>query len=99
MKMLAHAAVVAAGVSACTAQQAAQQQQVVRVLCMHDAILQPVAVVIAASTGPQGAAAAQTDALLVHPAVVAACAAYGAKPLVATPVADPAAAVAPVAVP
>ena len=75
----------------------AQQQRIVDVLCGTDAALQPiivpVAVAVAAPT-PAGApvlAAAGLDTVLVHPAVVAACAVYGTKPVavVAVPAAKP----------
>ncbi|HXI77942.1 MAG TPA: hypothetical protein VNH21_12440 [Steroidobacteraceae bacterium] len=75
----------------------AQQQRIVDVICGTDAALQPiivpVAVAVAAPTpaGAPVAAAAGLDTALVHPAVVAACAVYGTRPVavVAVPAVKP----------
>jgi hypothetical protein len=50
------------------------------VLCRVDAVAQPVAVALAPAVGPVGSAGAAADTLLVHPAVVAACAKVGGSP-------------------
>jgi hypothetical protein len=80
-----------------------QAQQIVDVTCQQDAVMQPIVVpVIVAATaatpaGAPAAAAAGLDTLLLHPAVIAACAQYHSKPvavvpapIVAAPVAKPA---------
>lgn len=83
-----------------------QAQRVVDVLCERDAALQPIVVPVVATaapaTGPAApvvAGALAADQLLIHPAVVAACARYASKPagVVAVPPAG-ATVVAPVAV-
>jgi hypothetical protein len=63
------------------------QQQVVDVLCDRDAALQPVVVPVvifaspvAGPVAPAVVGAATFDQLVVHPAVVAACAAHHSKP-------------------
>lgn len=79
-----------------------QAQQIFDVTCAKDAALQPivvpVAVAVTSTVAPIAAApavlAAQVDQILVHPAVVAACAQYGGKPVTAVPAAQPAAPVA-----
>lgn len=70
----------------------AQGQRVVNVVCRGDALLQPIVVpVIAAGSPLVGPAAplvaggAVADQVLVHPAVVAACAQYGAHPIGVVP--------------
>jgi len=82
-----------ASLAACsdlTAAQQAQVQQAVTVICRVDGTLVPVAQPVVTSTGPGGAAAANTDALLVHPAVVAACQALNGTPVGVMPVNRPA---------
>lgn len=51
------------------------------VACQIDAAAQPVAVQIAPALAPQLAGVAAIDQQLVHPVVVAACAAMGGKPV------------------
>jgi hypothetical protein len=65
----------------------AQGQQVIDVLCDRDAALQPliVPVVVMASpiagpAAPAVAGAATVDQVMIHPAVVMACAKYHSKP-------------------
>lgn len=58
-----------------------QAQRVVGAVCVADALAQPVAVAVAPSLAPTLAPAAGVDAALVHPAVVAACAAVGGHPV------------------
>ena len=62
-------------------------QHLVVVACAGDALVQPILVsvvlLVAPATGPAApavAAAATLDQVLVHPAVVAACAAYASRP-------------------
>ena len=69
-----------------TPQQSAQTQQTIAVMCANDQVFQPLAVAIATASGPQGQAVATTDSLLVHPVVVASCAAFNAHPVAAAPV-------------
>jgi hypothetical protein len=85
-----------------TGQLTPQAQQIFDVTCSKDATLQPivvpVAVAVASAAAPVAAgpamAAASLDQLLVHPAVVAACAKYAATPVAAVAAAPPAAGVA-----
>ncbi len=79
--------------SACgTAVPAAQQvqvQQALVVACTVDGVLVPIAQPIVATMGGGGAAAAGADVLLVHPAVVAACAAIDGVPASAKAISPP----------
>jgi hypothetical protein len=68
----------------------AQVTQELIVACAVDGMLVPIASPVAASLGTSGAAAANVDNLLVHPAVVAACNAIGGTPASAKPVVAPA---------
>jgi hypothetical protein len=77
-----------------TPSQQAQVTQAVTVACNVDGALVPVAQPVMATLGPGGATAANVDALLVHPAVVAACAALKGTPVSATPASAPVAAAA-----
>lgn len=52
--------------------------------CQVDAAVQPVLVTLAPELLPELAPLAATDAALVHPAVVAACAVVGGKPVAVT---------------
>jgi hypothetical protein len=81
-----------------------QAQNTIDVLCKQDAALQPVVVpvvlvtasVAAPAAAPGVAAAAQADdAVLLHPAVVMACAQYASKPAAVVAAAPAGAAVAP----
>jgi hypothetical protein len=60
--------------------QQAQVQQALAVACTVDGMLVPIAQPIVATLGPGGAAATSIDTLMVHPAVVAACAAISGVP-------------------
>jgi hypothetical protein len=60
------------------------------VACAVDGMLVPIAKPVVASLGTGGAAAANADSLLVHPAVVAACNTIGGTPAMAKPIAAPA---------
>ena len=83
---------------ACSNLTPAQQAQITEALavaCNVDGTLVPVAQPIVATLGPNAAKAANVDALLVHPAVVAACAALKGTPASATPVTAPSAAASP----
>lgn len=71
---------------ACSAQQQTAATQALRVACQVDGTVVPVAQPVVASLGPTGAAIAATDAALVHPAVVAACASLGGVPVSTAPV-------------
>lgn len=73
-----------------TPDQQAQITQELIVACAVDGMLVPIARPVAASLGTDGAATANTDNLLVHPAVVAACNAIGGMPASAKPVVAPA---------
>lgn len=70
-------------------------QQVIDVMCTSDALLVPVVVPVILATQPTAAPAVALDTVLVHPAVVAACAAYARRPAAITPPAPPGATVAP----
>ena len=72
--------------------QQAQIQQALTVACNVDGILVPIAQPVVATLGAGGATAANLDALLVHPAVVAACNAVNGTPVSAVPVSTPTAA-------
>jgi hypothetical protein len=73
-----------------TPSQQAQITQALAVVCNVDGVLVPVAQPVVASLGTGGATAANIDSLLVHPAVVAACATLKGMPASATPLATPA---------
>ncbi len=71
-------------------------QVVIDVLCLGDALAQPVIIpvvlLIAPATGaaaPAVAVGVAVDTALVHPAVVAACARYGSKPVGMIPISGP----------
>ena len=70
------------------------QQHVFAVLCRVDTVAQPVLVTLAPAAGPVGSAGAVADNLLVHPAVLAACAVVNGTPaaVVVAPLAIPVAA-------
>ncbi len=73
----------------------AQKTAALQVGCSVDGVVQPLAASVVASLGTAGATAATADTLLVHPAVVAACAQLGGTPAVvvvapAAPVSTPA---------
>ncbi len=72
-----------------TPSQQAQITEALTVACNVDGVLVPVAQPVVASVGPGGAAAANVDSLLVHPAVVAACASLKGTPASVTPVGPP----------
>ena len=65
------------------------------VACAIDGTLVPLARPVLAAPGTDGAATANADNLLVHPAVVAACNALGGTPASAKPMAAPAATASP----
>jgi hypothetical protein len=69
-----------------TTSQQAQATQALSVACNVDGVLVPIAQPVVAALGPNGATAAGVDSLLVHPAVVAACAAIQGAPASVTPV-------------
>jgi hypothetical protein len=78
-------AAVGGAVSGCTAQQQAQATVAIQIACQVDGSVQPIAAGVVSSLGPAAAAAASTDSLLVHPAIVAACKTVGGTPVVTTP--------------
>jgi len=82
-----------AGCSNPTPTQQAEVLQVLKVVCNVDSVLVPVAQPVVASLGPAGAGVVNIDALMVHPAVVAACQQLGGVPssvaTVGTPVTVP----------
>ncbi len=69
----------------------AAQQQALAIACNIDGVLVPIAQPIVADLGSGDATVAQEDALLVHPAVMSACAALGGVPANVAPAAEPAA--------
>jgi len=69
-----------------TPDQQARMTQELTVACAVDGMLVPLASPVVASLGTDGAAAANYDNALVHPAVVAACNAIGGAPASAKPV-------------
>ena len=72
-----------------TPAQQAQLTETLAVACNVDGALVPVAQPVIASLGRNAEKAANVDTLLVHPAVVAACAALKGTPVSATPTALP----------
>ena len=79
------------GLSACsnmTPEQHAKIEQVLKVACNVDGIVVPVVQPIVATLGSPGAAAAGVD-LLVHPAVVEACARVSGVPVSVAEVSPP----------
>jgi hypothetical protein len=73
-------ACLAASCSNMTPEQQAKLTQALTVACNVDGVLVPVAQPVVAGIAPGGATAANIDALLVHPAVVQACAALKGTP-------------------
>jgi hypothetical protein len=71
-------------VSACSADPARQARidRYITVACIVDGVVVPIAQPIVAAAVPGGPIIAGADAILVHPAVVAACAARHGKPAV-----------------
>jgi hypothetical protein len=76
--LAAAAACLVAGCSLTPAQTTAALQ----IGCAVDGVVQPLAAPLVASLGAAGLTAASADTLLVHPAVVAACATLGGTPAV-----------------
>jgi len=72
-----------------TTSQQTQVNQALAVACDVDGVLVPIAQPVVAALGPSGTTAADVDSLLVHPAVVAACAAIQGTPASVTPVGAP----------
>lgn len=66
--------------AACTPEQQQQAMTTIKSACLVSGALQPVAVSVATTAGGDAAKAAAVDAALVHPSVVAACAALGGVP-------------------
>jgi hypothetical protein len=86
------ASALALSLAACTGDQATRVQAEfdktrpgLLVACNVDGVVVPVAQLLVASIGPGGTAAASTDAVLVHPAVVALCKAIKGTPASVTP--------------
>ena len=77
------------GCSNLTPTQQAQITEALAVACNVDGALVPVAQPVVATLGPNAEKVANVDTLLVHPAVVAACAALKGTPVSATPTAAP----------
>ena len=65
--------------------QQAQITQALMVACNVDGAVVPIAQPVVAALGPGGATAVSLDNLLLHPAVVQACAALNGTPASATP--------------
>jgi hypothetical protein len=74
--LAAGAACLLAGCSMSPAQKAAA----IKIGCAVDGAVQPIALPMVASLGAGGASTASADALLLHPAIVAACSALGGTP-------------------
>lgn len=77
MKLILSAIILLA---ACTPEQTARTTETIKSVCLVSGALQPVAVSVAAASGGDAAKVAAVDAAVVHPAVVAACAALGGVP-------------------
>ena len=58
----------------------AQKTAALKIGCAVDGVVQPLAAPLVASIGPAGTSVASADTVLVHPAVMAACAALGGTP-------------------
>ncbi len=71
--------------AACTPEQAAKTTTAIQSACLISGTMQPVAVAVGTAAGGDAAkvaaADAAADAALIHPAVVAACAALGGVPV------------------
>ena len=79
--------IITAGLSASSCALSPGETRALQVACQLDAEYQPVLVPLAAGLVPALAPIAATDEALVHPAVIAACAAIGGKPVAVTVVA------------
>jgi len=77
------------GCSNLSSAQQAQITQALMVACNVDGVAVPVAQPIIAALGPSGATAATLDNLLLHPAVIQACAALNGTPASVTPAVAP----------
>ena len=111
MKRFLIAAGAACLLAGCTAAGGLTPQATValQVACQVDGAVQPIAAGVVSGLSPAGATVASADSLMVHPAIVAACAKLGGTPVLGVPtgastsgivaVAVPAAAAAPTAVP
>ncbi len=78
--------------AACSNLSPAQQAQITQALmvaCNVDGAVVPIAQPIVAAFGPGGATAVSLDNLLLHPAVIQACAALNGTPASATPAGAP----------
>lgn len=73
-------------ISACTPAEQAKLVSDIQVACQVDAQVQPVLITLGPALVPELAPVAATDAALVHPAVVAACAALHGTPTAVTAV-------------
>lgn len=67
--------------AACTPEQAAKTTTAIQSACLISGTMQPVAVAVGTAAGGDAAKVAAADAALIHPAVVAACAALGGVPV------------------
>ena len=87
MKRFLIAAGAACLLAGCTAAGALTPQATValQVACQVDGAVQPIAAGVVSGLSPAGATIASADSLMVHPAVVAACAKIGGTPVVGTP--------------
>ncbi len=61
-----------------------QATAALQIACQVDGALQPIAAGVVSNLGVAGASAAASDNLLVHPAVVSACAKLGGTPALVT---------------
>jgi len=68
-------------VGACSASQQAAAQKAIGIGCMVDGAIQPIAAPVLAAAIPSTAGGVTADTLLVHPAIVAACAAEKGVPV------------------
>ena len=76
-----------------------QATMALQVACQVDGAVQPIAAGVVSGLSPAGASVASADSLMVHPAVVAACAKLGGTPVVGTPTGASATGIVTVAVP
>ena len=90
MRRMIPLALLLATCSNMTLEQQTKLTQALTVACNVDGVVVPVAQPVVATIGAGGATAASIDALLVHPAVVQACAALKGTPAAVTVTAPPA---------
>ena len=87
MKRFLIAAGAASLLAGCTAAGGLTPQATValQVACQVDGAVQPIAAGVVSGLSPAGATVASADSLMVHPAIVAACAKLGGTPVLGVP--------------